>query len=101
VLVPPAPVLVEAPLITGGAAVGETLTVSTGTWQATPPPTLAYAWQRCDEAGSECVPIPGATAASYTVTAEDAGQTLVAVVTATSRGRSTSARAVGVVVQPR
>jgi len=33
-------------------------------------------WDRCDTAGANCAPITGATAATYTVAAEDVGMTL-------------------------
>jgi len=65
------------------------LTVSDGTWL---PVTLAYrysyAWQRCNGNGRVCVPIPGATSASYAVAAADIGHALAAVVTATTGSTS-------------
>jgi len=80
------------PSLTGSAAPGSTLTVSDGTWL---PVTLAYrysyAWQRCNGNGRVCVPIPGATSASYAVAAADIGHALAAVVTATAGSTSQAA----------
>jgi hypothetical protein len=77
------------PSLTGSAAPGSMLTVSDGTWL---PVTLAYrysyAWQRCNGNGRVCVPIPGATSASYAVAAADIGHALAAVVTATTGSTS-------------
>lgn len=36
------------PTIAGTARVGETLSVSPGSWAGDPPPTFSYRWQRCD-----------------------------------------------------
>ncbi|WEO77971.1 carboxypeptidase regulatory-like domain-containing protein [Cryobacterium sp. SO2] len=74
------------PGIRGTATVGQTLTVTTGTWA---PATvgLAYQWSRGATA------ITGATAASYTVTAEDAGSTLSVTVTGSKAGYITVAKA--------
>src|SRR5581483_5255263 len=44
-----------------------------------------YAWQRCDASGLNCVPIAGAGDSTYTPVAADAGSTLKAAITATSR----------------
>lgn len=41
---PVAPVNTVAPVITGTATVGQTLTVNTGTWTGQPAPTFTYAW---------------------------------------------------------
>lgn len=73
------------PTISGSAAVGQTLTASTGSWSNSPT-SYTYAWQRCDSTGSACVPIGGATAASYTVQAADAGSTVRVAVTAVNAG---------------
>ena len=46
------------------------------------PSTFTYGWARCDAAtGATCVPIPGATAKTYTVTVADAGLKIAVVVT--------------------
>jgi hypothetical protein len=70
---------VSAPTITGTAQVGAALQALPGTWSDAT--SFAYAWQRCDAAGT-CGAIAGATQQTYTVTAADAGSTLRVVVTA-------------------
>ena len=78
------------PTLTGTGTVGQALTVKPGTWSGTAPSTFAYAWLRCNANGRLCTAIAGATAAGYTLTADDAGHTLVATVTATA-GTATQA----------
>ena len=70
-----------APAISGTAAVGQTLTCSSGGW-AQKPDSLLYAWLR------DGAPIPAATAASYLVATGDAGHELVCRVTATAGATS-------------
>ncbi len=85
------PVSLSAPTITGTPQVGAALQALPGTW--TDATSLAYAWQRCDAAGT-CVAMPGATQQAYTVTAADAGSTLRVVVTAANAvGQTTSTSA--------
>jgi hypothetical protein len=55
---------------------------SNGAWTGSPT-AFAYRWSRCDAAGT-CAPIAGATAASHTITAADAGMRLVSEVTASN-----------------
>ncbi|MFF1382229.1 S8 family serine peptidase [Arthrobacter sp. NPDC058288] len=74
-----APATVTAPydpVITGQAIVGGTLTANPGVWQPAPV-ALSYQWLR---AGAS---ISGATASTYTVTADDKGKTLAVRVTGT------------------
>ena len=79
------------PTITGTAQVGAALEALPGTW--TDVISFAYAWQRCDAAGT-CVAVPGATQQTYAVTAADAGSTLRVVVTAANAvGQTTSTSA--------
>jgi hypothetical protein len=78
------------PTITGTLAVGQTLTAGTGTWLNFPV-TYTYQWQRCDAAGANCAPIPGATAQTYVIGPGDAGFTLEVVVGATNVYGSASA----------
>ena len=70
------------PTINGSAQDGETLTAGKGTWAGTTPLVYTYQWQRCDATGTSCIDIVGATASKRTLTAEDAGSTLVVRVTA-------------------
>jgi hypothetical protein len=85
---PTAPVNTVKPTISGNAQVGATLTANDGTWTGSP--TFTRAWQRCDSAGANCVPI-GATGQTYVVTTADQGNTLRVEVTATNPQGSTKA----------
>lgn len=76
------PVSVTAPTIGGNPAVGQTLTVSNGTW-ANSPTSYTYQWLSCTTASS-CTIIPGATANTFVVTASQAGYTLEAQVVASN-----------------
>lgn len=71
------------PAITGTPTVGQTLTVTNGTW--TKSPTFARQWNR------NGVPITGATATTRVLTVDDAGAVMTCTVTATNAGVSTSA----------
>jgi len=70
---------IDAPVITGTAAVGQVLTAADGTWLPldTANLTFTYAWQR------DGVAIGGETASTYTTVAGDSGHTITCVVTAT------------------
>ena len=76
------------PTITGSAAVGWTLSTSTGTWSGTAPITYTYIWRRCATNGAWCVSIGGATARTYQLVNADAGHTIRVAVTATNVGGS-------------
>jgi len=69
------PINTTAPAITGTTKVGQSLTVSPGTWTNSPD-TYAYQW-RANGAN-----IPHATAATYVPTAGDLGKSLSVLVTA-------------------
>src|SRR5487761_503472 len=58
------------------------------------PSSYAYAWSRCDQTGSSCADIAGATATTYTLAQVDAGNTLRVRITATNSAGSTSATSV-------
>src|SRR4051794_16424517 len=82
------PTLVANPTLQGQVEnpfVGDKLTVTNGQWTGSPT-KFTYEWDRCDPTGDRqnCVPIPGATAQSYTVTTSDINHTLRAQVTATN-----------------
>jgi hypothetical protein len=68
-----------APAIAGTPKVGQTLSVPAPTWSVTGV-TTAYQWQRNGTA------IPGATAAAYSVTADDVGKALTVKATGTKTG---------------
>lgn len=82
-----------APMITGSAVVGSTLTTAVGDWQPAPA-SLTYQWKR------GAAVIPGATASKYVVVAADTGAAITVVVTAAKPGyvsatKSSAAAAVG------
>jgi len=85
-----APVNTVPPVVSGTAVVGQVLTVSNGTWTGSPT-SYAYQWQDCDASATNCSPIAGAPAATYTIVAGDVGSTIRAVVTASNAGGSASA----------
>jgi sugar lactone lactonase YvrE len=85
-----APAATAAPSVSGTAAVGQTLTATTGTWSGYPT-GYAYQWQRCSGSPASCSDIPGATSNSYTLTTADDGYSVRVVVTATNGIGSTSA----------
>lgn len=81
------------PTIAGRPTVGATLTVVPGTWKPAPV-TLAYRWYR------DGVPVAGATAPTYVVTAADAGAGLTARVTGSRTGYGPESRTSAVVQVP-
>jgi hypothetical protein len=98
----PVPAATAAPEVSGLAGVGKHLFTTDGSWDTSA--TFAYQWQRCAADGSACVPIAGATAATYALVAADAGHVLKAVVAATNVAGTTSATSAGshkVVAVPR
>lgn len=90
VVPPDAPMNVSQPVLSGTAQQGQALSVSTGSWQNTPD-AFTYQWLRCDPAGDVCTRIPGAWASSYVAAADDVGDTLEVLVTASNGGGYTSA----------
>jgi hypothetical protein len=79
------------PALTGVVTLGQSLTASQGSWTQEPT-TYAYQWLRCAANGTACRKISGATAATHTAVATDAGHTLEAQIAATnSRGTKTAA----------
>ena len=78
------PVNNAPPTITGAPVVGETLVASEGSW--TPAPDqVAYAWQRCDTAGGNCMTV-GTNSSSYVIPGGDLGRTIRVEVTASNAG---------------
>jgi hypothetical protein len=76
-------VSIGAPTVSGAAAPGQTLQVSSGSWNQAPT-GFTYQWQRCSQFGRLCTPIAGATAPTYVPTADDSGHKLLVVVHATA-----------------
>jgi YD repeat-containing protein len=72
VVVPPAPVSIKSPEISGTAQNGQTLVESPGSWK-NGPTAFAYQWLRCNEAGVNCKKIEGAVNQTYRVTPADIG----------------------------
>ena len=90
-----APANTDEPVVTGAAAVGSTLTATTGTWSGSVT-TFAFQWVRCDvdgglPTGADCATITGATSSSYTLVAADVGKRLRVRVTATNSDGPTTA----------
>ena len=80
-----APVNSVAPVVSGTATFGQTLSCTTGTWTGVPTPTYTYQWQRVT------TPISGATSSTYVLVQADVGSTIRCVVTATNSVGSASA----------
>lgn len=78
------PVSTAAPSISGNPYVGQTLSVSSGSW-SNDPTTLSYQWLRNGAV------IAGATNSTYTLVAADAGNTIGVTVTAANAGGSATA----------
>jgi len=66
---PTHPVLESPPTISGDGTPGSVLTASPGSWSYPKPLSYTYEWVRCL---SECLPIRGGDASTYTVTQADA-----------------------------
>ena len=73
-----APVNTVAPVVSGTATVGQTLSTTDGTWLGAPAPTFTYQWQRTG------VDIGGATSSTYVLVAADYANTIRCVVRATN-----------------
>lgn len=80
-----APVNSVAPVVSGTATFGQTLSCTTGTWTGVPTPTYTYQWQRVT------TNISGATSSTYVLVQADVGSTIRCVVTATNSVGSASA----------
>ena len=70
-----APAQTSPPTISGTAAVGQTLTATTGSWKGTQPITFSVKWQACNNEGESCA-LNGAIGTTYTVKSGDAGKRL-------------------------
>ncbi len=69
------PVALEAPVVSGGAWEGETLSASGEGWAGTSV-GASYQWRRCNSSGAECSDIAGATEREYRLSSADVGHTL-------------------------
>ncbi len=78
------PAGLAAPVTTGLTQYGAIVGASTGFWSGVPT-SFNYQWYRCDNTGSNCSPVTGATSQSYAVlAAADTGATLAVAVTASN-----------------
>ena len=80
---PALPVNTVAPVVSGTAVVGQTLTTTNGTWTNSPS-SFSYQWFR----GATQI---GTNASTYTLVSADAGQSVTCRVTATNAGGSANA----------
>jgi hypothetical protein len=81
-IIPLAPTNSAAPIISGTATEGQTLSVTTGTWSGSP--TYTYVWRR------NGIAISGATSSTYVLVTADVGSTITCTVTATNAGGSSN-----------
>src|SRR5439155_23518471 len=86
-----APTNASPPGIDGTPTEGGKVTAIPGRWLGTAPLAYTYRWQRCDEAGTTCSEIAGATSATYTPYFADVGSRLKAVVGAANGAGTASA----------
>jgi hypothetical protein len=84
---------VTPPSISGTPQQGKTLTGDRGDWTNNPK-SFIYRWYRCGPSGGACVPISGATAIKYTLTADDVGHTIRFRVIASNKDGDTPAMSV-------
>jgi hypothetical protein len=95
-----APANTAKPSISGDAVVGESLDADTGQWSNNPT-SYRYQWLRCDDTGTYCFAIDGATGSSYGVRTADIYERLRVTVTArNASGITTAQSAASPVVQP-
>jgi len=87
------------PTIRGIPVLDGTISAQIDPWYGTPPIALAYQWLRCDTTGTNCRPIPAATASTYALGLADLGQSLEVTVTATNAAGSASATSTPATVQ--
>lgn len=80
---PTGPTNTVAPVVSGTATVGQTLSTTNGTWSGVG--TITYAYQWLDDGAT----IPGATSSTYTLTAAEEGGLISCRVTATDDNGST------------
>lgn len=85
-----APANTAIPVLSGGTAVGATISHAGDTWSGSTPMTPSYVWQRSVASGAWTA-ISGATAATYTLVSADAGNRVRLVKTMTNSAGSASA----------
>jgi RHS repeat-associated protein len=85
------PVKVTAPTVSGDPRVGSTLSVSSGSWNASASYgglSYSYQWLRCGYDGTACTTISGATGSTYTPVSADNSHALAVEVTANNSSAS-------------
>jgi hypothetical protein len=98
----PVPAATAPPVISGTAAAGKALSVSSGTWNTSA--SFSFQWLRCAANGTACVVVGGATGRSFFLLGGDAGHTFKVVVTATNAagtGQATSKHTAVIVAVPK
>lgn len=84
------PANTSPPTVKGTPQDGKKLSGDKGQWSGSPT-SYTLSWTRCDKVGGSCATISGATAATYTLSSADIGNTLRFKVTATNADGSASA----------
>src|SRR5205814_571120 len=78
------------PSVSGTQTAGQTLTANPGSWSGNPAPSFSYQWEQWGGACRNCLPITGASSASYLLQGGDVGhQVTVAVTASNSAGQLT------------
>ena len=85
-----APIVANAPSVSGQPFVGSKLTADPGKWNG-PSPSYAYQWARCTNSGTSCAPIATATAQTYVPVSVDLDGTVRVTVTASNKNGTTVA----------
>jgi hypothetical protein len=81
------------PLVAVVVQQGRQLTGALGSWSGSGAIKYAYRWYRCDKVGARCQSIHGASSRTYTLAAQDVGQTIGFGVRATDKQGTTDAYA--------
>ncbi len=84
------PLNTSAPVVTGNATVGQTLTVATGSWNPAAT-SYTYQWERAAQGSSTWTMISGATSATYVLPSTLTAYDIRALVSATDSAGSSSA----------
>ena len=101
-VLPPPPLEIAPPTISGAPAQGRMLSAVQGSWSNSPS-QYGYQWERCDIDGAHCQPLTGATGQSYLLGGADVDFTLRVLETASNVGGgagSPAASAATTVVMP-
>jgi Bacterial Ig-like domain (group 3) len=92
-VLPAAPANTVLPKISGTVALGDTLTLTQGTWSNAK--SITDQWEDCSGSPLACTAISGATGLTYVVASTDAGRTIEVLETATNAGGSSSVSSSG------